>query len=359
MSNYKKVLLIGVTSSDNLGDSLISLLTYRIMKDKGMDVEIANIETMPFFYKLLRKFRVPLNYQKIADMELTQKLRKSNSIIVFAGGQMFFNYFVPYLTRIKECADKTNTPIIFNSCGFGPLSKDATSELAQILNGKIVKQITVRDSLEKAISLTKKAFFIPDVAICTNIYYTNSGDVNQKIGLGVIDTDAYNINHPDEKITKIQYLEIMFGVVTELSKTNRKIELFTTGIERDQKMAIGLQEYCMAKGVKIYVAKRPKNVEQLLKTITSYQSIVSSRLHSLIIAYSYGIPSIGLSWDSKVDYFFEIIGYKNRFIPIKKATAKSLSNAIQDLDNGVDSKHKCLLQNQVLNNIETIKELVR
>lgn len=46
---------------------------------------------------------------------------------------------------------------------------------------------------------------------------------------------------------------------------------------------------------------------ELVDVIATCEYIISFRLHSLILAAAYDIPSIGLVWDSKVTSFFETI----------------------------------------------------
>ena len=53
------------------------------------------------------------------------------------------------------------------------------------------------------------------------------------------------------------------------------------------------------------IHKRPETPIQLLNTVTNYKKIISFRLHSHIIASSYGIPAFGFEWDTKVKEYFK------------------------------------------------------
>ena len=56
-----------------------------------------------------------------------------------------------------------------------------------------------------------------------------------------------------------------------------------------------------------------KCLESIINQITSYRKILSFRMHSLIVALSYGIPCYGFVWDNKVRELFEKIGMPNSF----------------------------------------------
>ena len=46
--------------------------------------------------------------------------------------------------------------------------------------------------------------------------------------------------------------------------------------------------------------------------LAGFQSIISFRLHSHIIAASLDIPSVGVVWDDKLRFFFQKTGHEER-----------------------------------------------
>ena len=55
--------------------------------------------------------------------------------------------------------------------------------------------------------------------------------------------------------------------------------------------------------------KRPITPEELVYNITGFEKIVSFRMHSLIVATSFGIEVRGFVWDDKVRTYLTKLGY--------------------------------------------------
>ncbi|MCV3273955.1 polysaccharide pyruvyl transferase family protein [Roseobacter sinensis] len=55
-------------------------------------------------------------------------------------------------------------------------------------------------------------------------------------------------------------------------------------------------------------APRPDRPAALLHLISGLDAVISHRLHASIVAYSAGVPPIGLPWDRKLEGFFDLIG---------------------------------------------------
>jgi len=69
-----------------------------------------------------------------------------------------------------------------------------------------------------------------------------------------------------------------------------------------------LQELGITENIDRYLAPRPTNDVELVNTVTCFSSILSYRMHSSIIAASFGIPHLGFVIDDKVKTFYDKIG---------------------------------------------------
>ena len=108
------------------------------------------------------------------------------------------------------------------------------------------------------------------------------------------------------KKTILSQLIFWKKMLKKLIKQKREFKIFTNGSNTDQLFA----KYLLKKmnlDEKKYLVNKPRKPEELINTINSFNQIISMRLHSLIIAYSYDIPSIAISWDKKVNAFFDKI----------------------------------------------------
>ena len=68
--------------------------------------------------------------------------------------------------------------------------------------------------------------------------------------------------------------------------------------------------------------------EQLLTKISSYDAVVSCRLHPSIIAFSANVPSVGLVWNNKVKTFYESIGYADRVLEVAQISASNVADKV-------------------------------
>ena len=85
----------------------------------------------------------------------------------------------------------------------------------------------------------------------------------------------------------------------------------------DAQYCLQLTEDC---GCRDHTAPRPVSPEDLLETVTKYDRIFSCRLHSHIIAASYGISTAAVVWDRKVEEFMALLGRRELCLPLTKDT---------------------------------------
>lgn len=87
------------------------------------------------------------------------------------------------------------------------------------------------------------------------------------------------------------------------------VALFTNGSPEDRAYLarLGPQWIRAAKGP-VTITNPFANPAELTAFISGCAMIVAHRMHACIAAHSFGIPTIGLAWDIKLDSFFELAG---------------------------------------------------
>jgi len=117
----------------------------------------------------------------------------------------------------------------------------------------------------------------------------------------------------------------------QASAAGYRVHLFTNGAPEDEALKNKLAAD-LAPG-QVLNLPRPALPSQLVVNISRCDSIIAHRLHANIVAYALDIPSIGLSWDSKVKSFFSLTGRDDFFIresiPDAAGTLKLLRQALQ------------------------------
>ena len=324
----KKVLVVGAMYSPNLGDGVICQTVSEIVK-KVLNAEpvvfgISGSTAFPKKSKSKRKYisvssmiRNVHMVKKLRYYRLKHKLWKKLDLqggdcdaIVFAGGQLFMDCFVNYIVWILEWAEEHNIRVVFNCCGMGKLSEKNRKLLENIFTFSCVHDISVRESTElfyKQFSKKISVERICDPAMEVADYYHSKSAKKCRIGIGVI----HPINFRDNcvKIDKNQYVQILKVLIDWCSKQSVIFELFTNGDPLDTEFC---NELADSLGCIENIAPIPMSPAQLVDIVTRYECIISFRLHSHIIATSYGIPTAAFIWDDKVEEFMRLIGRENR-----------------------------------------------
>lgn len=323
--NKKKVLVIAARFSGNLGDDVIYDVVADICetvrgtdpiglsisgRDNYVETALSSEETNANNFKSTLKHNVLYKYyvEKKGAMCLKKKLRSIDieafDTVVFAGGQLFMDYFVPWINIIVRYAEKNNKKVIFNCCGIGELSSKSVQILKRVFQSKSVKAISVRDNLIKF----QDEFHLHDVIQtadpalnCARVYSVKRKHIGT-VGLGVISyrmLKKKNIN-----ISEDNYIQLLKKLVDWIMQSGKNVRIFTNGDEEDYKFA---SQFAKILPTEVAFERRPTRPIELVSIIASYDAVVSFRLHSLIVAASYNIPTIGFVWDEKVREFFEII----------------------------------------------------
>jgi len=320
MKNHKKIkiLLVQITNR-NLGDTVIADNARELIKSAFLVKQREDVVIIDY----------PISCK---DLEVL----KFVDAIVFAGGglikfrnEQHYNHTI----AITSKADELNIPVFFNAVGVEGYdeSDERCAALKRAINLPCVKGITVRDdteTLEKYYienkSIVVKSVFDPAVFSTNHFVSAEKRDV---IGLGVARGELFT-NYGNEKIDRQFLLNFWKSVVTELEKQNKKWEIFTNGLDEDEKFAEEVLRY-IGHGSKCYA---PSDSQQLVNTITQFKAIVACRMHSCIIAHTFGVPCIGLVWNEKLLHWGEKTGHAERFLTPDKMCAETVAEALSEAE---------------------------
>lgn len=369
--NLKKILIVGEIYSDNLGDAVLCEIVKKIVKENiYCDIELCDLSGRNYYGKYFNYKWYEKIIKKIALVFLKFKLinlgkinvlfknsyynnfDKSYDLVIFAGGQMFMDYFVFPIEILMKFFKKRNIPVIFHACGAKKIeNRNLEKRLEKILLLNIVRSISIRDDINLVNtrylkSSIKKAIKTFDTALCTNEYFNvNKAHKESIVGLGVMNCDRFK---SEKQIT------FWINLIDELDKRKIKWQLFCNGSEADYEM---LKIIVDRKNLnKDQYLKRPKTAQDLVHLISNFNKIISFRLHSHIIAASMGIPTIGISWENKVNQFFYNIGLEDRCKTINDTPKDivDLLEAINDNNNFIIKKQAQQTKSLLLKKIKNI-----
>ncbi len=372
MDNLKRVLIIGEKYSSNLGDGVIFDEVFYLLKENFVitsvdlsgrqklenkkDLHNFNIfkEKIRYFKK---KMRGILYYLGISKISITKNNFKSifdncintfkPNVILFCGGQIFLDCFLKNIIYVVECSEKNNINVYFNSCGCGKITGYNKIILDKIINNDCVKYISVRDGfnyIKKYDKNLKIKETFDTALLCNNIY--KQSKKSEKVGLGIMLSHNTNISK-----------QIIFWkkIIKEFKKDNIDWEVFCNGNPIDYAFCKYILKITNEDIKRLH--KRPTSQQELVSTITNYNKIISMRLHSLIIAYSFDIPAVAISWDQKVEEFYKKILMSNLCFNLR-VNPKKIFKEFKNIDYKALFKNREVITNNIKTNIQNIINLI-
>lgn len=302
-----KIFLIEIVNR-NLGDNVIADNVEYILK-KALPQRIKE----PY---IVYRYNI---YSEDYDL-----LRRADLLIFAGGGLIKYKQesFYYYTSQILYMAEEQQIPVFFNCVGVEGYDEEdeRCRQLQEALNLSCVKGISVRDDID---TLTKYYIQNKDIRVSKVIDpAVFSGKVYEKIakkesriiGLGIIREKIFE-DYGIEGIDKEFQLQLWCALTKEIEKQGYEWQLFTNGLSLDHGFALEVLEACgKAEQAERYLAKRPVHTDELVEIISGYVGIIAGRMHSNIIAYALGVPSVALVWNDKLLFWGQRIGYMERFV---------------------------------------------
>ncbi len=337
-----RVLLLTNRDSDNVGDQVIEATVISLIK-----AAFANLDVAADQFEISSRAAgiITRAYMRTQDPALLASARKAISaadLLVFGGAPLFnYTYQKFYLRTIKtlELAHEYNVPVLFSSIGVEPYNADNPKSVAlkEALALPVVRQITTRDdyeSLEHYVAGTDvRIAHVSDPAVFADVVFGDdrsapaAGGTESRKTVGLVPTRAAIFKDNGIDFAEDAQLTFWLDLIALLTQRGYDYRLFTTGHFTDEEF---LEKLVAAGGLPPHkAALRVNSPEELVSELVACDAVVAYRLHASITSYAYGIPSIGLSWNFKVPYFYESVGYGERALDASRWTASDVLPALE------------------------------
>ena len=357
------IVIGGVPFSQNLGDGIIfeNIKNLYNSTDKNISVSPLDIAGREDFdtaagssdlkFKILHAIpaigRKPLlalffylKYQLVWRKAWHTKLAKAD-LLTIGGGQLFldeelnFPLKLYFLSLTAKRLQNLKTVIAF--VGVSP----TMSPLGKLLLRKAVKNfnpqsVSVRDeeskqNFNRLISTSQNVKVVPDPGLnskqCYEVESTTADDY-KRIGICISNPKGLDVQGKLGKKFQEETCLYFKKLVEQLYQHGYHVSLFTNGASEDELLKDEIYNDCKA-WVNV-CEEKPKTPNNLVTTINKYDLIVAHRLHANIIAYSLGITSIGLRWDTKLQSFFKSINREHLFVNTTSPTAENTISLINE-----------------------------
>ncbi len=376
-----KILIIGEINSDNLGDRAIYLTLEHLFKSEGYEVCGLDLTRMTRFgrmegympegppdsfylageellsnsvkdneisLKSILKFLQPNIVRKVRvlysksrnflkhEEEWTRSIRNSD-VVVFGGGALLTDNFWSFplaLLYASRLAKKFGVPYGCIGCSVGEsFSFNGARWLKEFLRGSSF--IIVRDPVSgarlKEFGVSQYRVFI-DSAICTkDVIKIERKPFTGNLGINVLSC----VRHP--RVTRrdyYRYIEVMKNLVIRVAQTPqldfKRVILFNTGGSADTHAGKFLHSQVKPRlsNVDVRVCRKMESLGELCHVVSQCDVVIGARLHSSIIAKSYGVPIIGIDWDKKVAEFYEMLNLTDFCFDYRTLDVEMIINAL-------------------------------
>lgn len=273
---------------------------------------------------------------------LSRALRRA-SVFISGGGSLiqnatssrslYYYLFMLYLARRRGCK------VMMYGCGIGPVYGWLHRRMAAHVINRCVDIVTLRDDDSmgelKNMGVTRpKMLRTADPTIC--IQQLESGQTEQLlerlhiprsgayIGFGLREWKGFDRAAP-EIARAAQYAWEKYG----LTPVFIPIE-YPHDCEAAKKVAVHLR-------CPYFLIAQRMAISETISLLSRMSLVVGMRLHSLIFSVENGVPSIGISYDMKVDGFLRSIGREDVTLHVQNVTGQQL---MEQIDRAVRSEER-------------------
>jgi polysaccharide pyruvyl transferase WcaK-like protein len=268
--------------------------------------------------------------------DLTEVI-KNCDLVIFGGGALLMdNWIFPLSLYYKsKLVRDLGLPYGVFGCSVGDsFSRFGNKRIKNCLDG--AEFIVVRDHLS-AVKLKQLGFKADGVCIDAAIntlesIYNNRGFSKGTVGINIM---SYVRQRNLRKEAYSEYIKKMEETILQLDKEIQlgfqRIILFNTGQYDDMRTSLNVYSKVVGKlkNLEILITDRLKNLYSLCSVINNCDIVIGTRMHSCVIAKSYDVPIIGISWDKKIDGFFEMIGLGDFCLNLDEFSSDSIFDRIK------------------------------
>ncbi|MBQ6085472.1 MAG: polysaccharide pyruvyl transferase family protein [Bacteroidaceae bacterium] len=337
-----KVLLIGECYSGNVGDQIVASITKELLgklypSSSIYLVDISGREELNTAHEdqtltLSQRLRMLL-LKYIPVLDVVRKLISNNkrriryraiinsdnyNLAVFCGGQVINSTFTEPMDTLAKLLHQANIPTIYSSVGLGIVKEKDIQIFKRVLEYPNVRAISCRCEEKRFNSFfgfeNGRVQGTFDPGICASDFWGISRkNKTSLVGLGIMCSS---------RISNKRMILFWKQIISYLDEMGIPWRLFYTGTWKDYLLA---KEVLFSLNITNPECKIKEDIYtplDLINELSQFSKIISFRLHSHIISYSMGIPTIAIRWDKKIDDFFAKIGYSDRVFDIDAEVTK-------------------------------------
>ncbi len=325
----KKVLVHGAYKGDNFGDTLLLLILLKQLSEYDLEIILSNVCEKTYEY--CRSFK------KVRRLENLLDIHRSDALVYGGGGYFgeqptnkvrWHMAFVKNHLLLGIYYRILNKPIGMFGVEFGPL----TNPFSLFLSKFIFSQSTIicprnKASLSwlKANAISNNVVQTVDMALGVNKYLPARNPENSS-KKEILLHPSFTVNETDEIIGLMKLIKTM-----DLDKHGYELSLIS---DRDNEASSQiLESWGNALGEKVKSKYLYNNPWELCSIIQNANCIITNKLHTAIVAASFGNRVISLAKHPKNMRFFQDIDRSDLCILLEDFDFIKLSQLLNSLEN--------------------------
>lgn len=293
-------------------------------------------------------------------------------LLIIGGGNLLMDNHLNFPLKIYfavQAAEAQGVRVVFLSCGVGEYwSWIGRKLIGKSLRRKTVGHISVRDDQ----SMTNLCREFPKVQTPTDkivdpgvfisdLYGVSPATTGRSapIGLGVMHPFELKKRSDGHDFRMKMEQEFWTRLARSLIEEGYRVRIFTNGAMSDHSFAETVasevpSDVRARNDVGQLLCRRPRHPRELVAQIRRFGGVVAYRLHANVVAYSLGVPGVGLIWDRKVKAWFKEAD-RERFAlrpHVKpREVVEALSWALQE---GIDEQYKSSMKENVRRSVTRV-----
>lgn len=251
-----------------------------------------------------------------------RKILSSVDAVVVGGGNLIsdndLNFPIKLRAAMGEAADKGLPVALFGVGVADNWSSPGARMFRQAFGGVDLIHAAVRDTRSQAIWRDRlepvgirEAAIVRDPAVLTALHFPaapRSTD-RPRIAVGLTNPVALSYHGSIGLASGTALTEWMLALICGMVSRGWQVSVFTNGSPEDRAYLERLAPRLRATGKQhLELIGAFETPADLARFISGQDLVLAHRLHACICGFAYAIPTIGFTWDRKLDSFFESVG---------------------------------------------------
>jgi polysaccharide pyruvyl transferase WcaK-like protein len=306
---------------------------------------------LPRLFSLLKKGI----FLKEKSTDRYKSLIEGFDFVIFGGGNLLMSKMgSDYGYRVASFAKSSATPTIIFSCGAGPFLVDKGFICSTIVEH--AAYISVRDLVSLNCFRNFPPHLQPSVTIdpafvISEIFPAAKSPKRDVLGLNII----------SNFFSEIELLELAKNISQFSKSNNLKIRIINTAFPSDEETSLKFSSiFTTLSDDDIEIISLKPDLSNLASAYGDLKMFFGCRMHSLIFALSYQVPTAGFCWDEKVRSMLSVFLGKAFHDSFILTPSSDLANVQKNFNNVDYSAHliraKIIIFDDVLSAISTIRK---